>query len=502
MNKVNSTKKLWFCLSLLVVMAMTLSACGGAATPAPTQAPAPAAPATKAPVAAAPATEVPTAAPTTAAPTAEPTVAPTVDPSLPTPEPTAVVNAFGQCDRPLVLWHGLTGTDGAVFATLLEQFAKENPDVCLNSEGYPWDLFFQKYPTATAAGQPPDMVIFHAAEVQQMASQGLMTPLEDIMYADGTVKKADYNPTLIEQITADGKTMAVPFDNHGWMLWYNKELIKAAGLDPNKLPKNGKEFIEWAQKITTDVNGKHPLDAGFDKDNVQVWGMEFTWPRYTVPATLWQFGGGVLAPDNKTVILDSPESIAAIQYWHDMMYKYSVAPPAVPGKMWAGDLYKNDRLAFMWEGTWTKGFMNDNPDVWAKTGIDFVNSLAPDGKQAVKFDSHVMVIPAGVDEAGQAAAKKLMAWLAKNGAAWANSGQVPANIQVQGSLDAKTYPSVVVAAKQFGAIGRTDMASKYFIEIQTAYETAVGNALASADADVAKELKAGAEVIRGIVARP
>jgi hypothetical protein len=170
--------------------------------------------------------------------------------------------------------------------------------------------------------------------------------------------------------------------------------------------------------------------------------------------------------------------------------------------MWAGDLYKNDRLAFMWEGTWTKGFMNDNPDVWAKTGIDFVNSLAPDGKQAVKFDSHVMVIPAGVDEAGQAAAKKLMAWLAKNGAAWANSGQVPANIQVQGSLDAKTYPSVVVAAKQFGAIGRTDMASKYFIEIQTAYETAVGNALASADADVAKELKAGAEVIRGIVARP
>ena len=95
-----------------------------------------------------------------------------------------------------------------------------------------------------------------------------------------------------------------------------------------------------------------------------------------------------------------------------------------------------------------------------------------------------------------------MAWLAANGAAWANSGQVPANISVQESLDAETYPSVVMAAEQFNAIGRTDMASKYFLEIQTAYQTAIGNALASPDSDVAAELKAGAEAIRAIVARP
>ena len=483
MNKASSKKRIWLIQSLLVVLALVLSACGSAATPAEPSA----------------ATSAPQSSEATEAPAAS---EPTVDPNAPAPEPTPIVNAFGTCDDPLILWHGLTGTDGAVFATLLEQFAKENPDVCLQSEGIPWDTFFQKYPTATAAGSPPDMVIFHAAEVQQMASQGLMTPLEDLMYADGTVKKSDYNASLIEQITVDGQTMAVPFDNHGWMLWYNKSLITAAGLDPNALPKNGAEFIEWAQKLTTDVNGKHPTDAGFDKDNVQVWAHEFTWTRYTEPTTMWQFGGGVLAPDNKTVILDSPESIAAIQYWHDLMYKYYVAPPAVPGKMWAGDLYKNDRLVFMWEGTWTMGFMNDNPDVWAKTGVGFINSLAPDGKQAVKFDSHVMVVPAGVDEDGQAKAKKLMAWLASNGAAWAKSGQVPANIQVQQSLDEATYPSVVMAAKQFNEIGRTDMASKYFIEIQTAYETAIGNALASPDADVAAALKAGAEQIRTIVARP
>lgn len=427
---------------------------------------------------------------------------PTVDPNLPTPEPTPVVNAFGDCDDPLVLWHGLTGSDGAVFATMLEQFAAANPEVCVSSEGYPWDIFFQKYPTAVAAGTPPDMVIFHAAEVNQMASQGLMMPLEDLIFSDGTLDKADFNESVISAITYEGATMAVPFDNHGWLLWYNTALLEAAGLDPNNLPQNGDEFIEWAQMLTTDINGLHPTDAGFDKDNVDVWAMEFTWPRYTVPTTLWQFGGGVISEDGTEAILDSPESIAAIQFWHDMMYKYYVAPPAVPGKLWAGELYRNNRLVFMWEGTWTGGFMRDNPDIAAVTQTAFINSLAPDGNQAVKMDAHIMSVPTGVDEDGAAKAKVLMAYLAQNGAFWATSGQVPAVLTVQQEAEVQAIGSVAMAAAEFNAIGRTDTPHEAFIEIQTAYETAVGNALASPDASVEEALQAGDAQIQAILDRP
>ncbi|MCB9116833.1 MAG: hypothetical protein H6639_17970 [Caldilineaceae bacterium] len=50
------------------------------------------------------------------------------------------------------------------------------------------------------------------------------------------------------------------------------------------LPQNGTEFIDWAQKLTTDVNGKHPNEEGFDKDNVADLGhLDWTWPRFTVP---------------------------------------------------------------------------------------------------------------------------------------------------------------------------------------------------------------------------
>ncbi len=475
-------KKLFSIVSLLMVFALLLGACAPAA--APTAAPQePAAPQATEPPAAA-ATEEPVA---TAAP----------GESVDNP----ITNAFGECDDPLTLMSGLTGSDGVIFSQLLEQFAADNPDVCISHEMYVWDTFFQKYPTVVAAGTPPDMVIFHQTEVTQMASQGLMLPLDDF-FNDGTFSTDNFNTALIDGVSHEGKIMAVPFDNHGWLLWYNTELIEAAGLDPENLPANGEEFIEWAQKLTTDVNGLHPTDEGFDKDNVDVWAMEYTWPRYTIPSTLWQFGARVISEDGTTATLDSPEAIAAIQFWHDMMYKYYVAPPAIPGKMWAGDLYKNNRLVFMWEGTWTQGFMLDNPDVAAKTKTAFLNSLSPDGNQAVKFDAHIMSVPTGVDDDGIAKAKTLMAYLVQNGAFWSTSGQVPALVEVQSMEEVQSRPSVAMAAQQFNEIGGTDMSHKAFIEIQTAYEVAVGNALASATANVAEELQKGNEQIQAILDRP
>ena len=489
-------------LFLALVVVLLLSACAApAAPPAATQVPA-AKPAATEPPAPAPAATEPPAPAATETPAAAPTeVPPTVDPNLPTPEPTPVVNTFGNCAKPMRLWHGLTGSDGAVFAEMLQQYAKANPEACFESQGIPWDLFFQKYPTAVAAGTPPDMVIFHAAEVQQMAAEGLMQSMDD-WYTSSGMGKDQFNDVLIKQITADGKTMAVPFDNHGWLLWENTKVIKDAGLDPNNLPKNGKEFIDWAQKITTDKNGKHPNEAGFDKDNVSVWATYWTWPRYTVPAILWQFGGAVVSPDNKTATLSSPESVAAIQYVQDLMCKYYVMNPYQPGTPYGGDPYQANQIALWWEGTWTGGYMRDRPDVAAVTVPNFLNSYAPDGKQAVKFDSHIFSVPTGVDDAGKAQAYAMAKYLVANGAYWANSGQVPALKSVQALPEVQKIASVAKAAAEFNAIGRTDTSSSRFIEIQTAWEAAVGNALTACDADVAKSLADGNEAIQAILDRP
>jgi multiple sugar transport system substrate-binding protein len=424
------------------------------------------------------------------------------DAAAPTPEPTVAIGEYGSSDARVTVWHGLGGADGATFATMLEQYANENPEVSVRSETYDWNVFFQKFPTAVAAGTPPDWAIYHAAEVPQMASQGLMMPVDDIFFSTGDLPEDDFSPVLMEVISYEGAVMAVPFDNHGWVQFVNAKVIEDAGLDPMALPTNGAEFIDFALKVTTDTSGRHPDEDGFDIDNVAVWAIHPSWNRFTYPSTMWQFGGGTISEDQTTSLLDSEETMAAIQYWHDLMFEHRVAPEQVPGMVSSYDMYRTNSLAIMWDGTWSLNFFNDNPDIAPPTSYATgLISLAPDGNQATKMDSHIMSIPPGVSEEGMERARALIKWLSDNGKTWATSGQIPARLSVQQDPDVQAIWSVKAAADQFNAFGRTEVPHPAFIEIQTAWETAVGAAITNTT-PLEEALRSGSEQIQAILDRP
>ncbi|MEN9935072.1 MAG: hypothetical protein RLZZ387_1651 [Chloroflexota bacterium] len=450
----------------------------------------------------APAAEAPAAGGEAAAPTAAPAAeapAPTEVPAAPEApaEPTAAVAEFGTGEA-TVFWHGLGGADGATLVSMLETYSKDNGAV--RSETYAWDVFYQKLPTATVAGTPPDLACLHEWGILQFATQGVIQPVDDIFFGSGLIPKDDFNQDLINKITIDGKVYAIPFDNHGWGMYVNTKVISDAGLDPNNLPKNQAEFIEWAQKVTVDENGKHPNEDGFDQDRVKVWALHNSWQRFTMPSTFWQFGGDMIDAEGKKSLLDSEGTIAAVQIWHDLMYKYRVVPPAVPGQVGAYDMYKTNSLALMWDGSWSLNFFKDNPELEKVTYATRLNSLAPDGKQAAKFGSHMLVIPSGVSDAGLERAKKLITWLSNNGKTWATSGQIPARLSVQQDPEVQGIWSVKAYAEQFAAVGRTDNVHKSASEIQTAWEAAVSAALANTT-PVKDALTEGSKQIQAILDR-
>jgi ABC-type glycerol-3-phosphate transport system substrate-binding protein len=472
----------------LISAAATLAACGAPAAPAapaaekPAEKPAEPAAVEEKPAEPAPAEEKPAEEPAPAA------------------EPTAAVGEYGSGGTPTVIWHGLGGADGAVFATMLQTYAKDN-NTSIRSETYNWDVFFQKFPTAVAAGTPPDWTIFHAAEVPQMATQGVVIPLDDVFYKANSIGTDDFSPAVMSVLTHEGKVMAVPFDNHGWSCYVNTKVIKNAGLDPEKLPANGQEFIDWALKIVVDEAGKHPNEDGFNPDKTKVWALDFSWPRFTMPSTWFQFQGGKAGQfEDKTAKLNSEKSVAAVQYWHDLMYKYKVVRPALPGLPWSGDLMKTDAMALWWDGTWSLGFFKDNPELEAVTKAVPLNSLAPDGFGAQKIDSHIMAIPTGAKDDQIERAVKLMAWLSNNGKTWATSGQIPARLSVQKDPDVQAIWSVKAAAEAFNKQGFTEAAHPAFIELQTAWETAVGAALSNTE-PLKEALDKGNDAIQAILDR-
>ncbi len=291
--------------------------------------------------------------------------------------------------------------------------------------------------------------------------------------------KDDFNPAMIEAISVDGKTQAVPFDSHGWINWVNTKVIEDAGLDPEALPANGTEFIEWAKKITVDEAGKHPDEDGFNPDAIKVLATHSSWQRFTLPSTIWQFGGGIFSDDGKTSLLNDPKTIAAVQYWTDLIFTHHVAPPATPGQTSPPDLFKSNSIALMWDGTWILNFFKDNPDAAEVMKPMNINSLAPDGKQAVRFDSHMMVIPTGVEGEALQDAKDLIVWLSDNGETWATSGQVPARASVvRQAVGAGDSVGEVVASSEFAEFGRPGQTHTAINEIVVAYEAAFSAALA------------------------
>jgi multiple sugar transport system substrate-binding protein len=439
-----------------------------------------------------------------AAPTAPPTAKPAAPAAPaaggPTPVPTPDVAQIGQGSKTVIFWHGLGGADGKTMQEMLAHYSTAKGDTAVRSETYDWNVFYQKLPTSVVAKSPPDMAIMHDWGIRQFASQGIIQPADDIFFSNGLVDKKDFNQSLINTITVDGKTMAVPFDNHGWGLYYNTKLISDAGLDPNTLPKNGDEFLKWAYKLTTDENGKHPDESGFNPDKVKVWAIHPGWIRFTQPSTFWMFGGGIISEDGKKSMLDSEQTLAAAQYWWDLMYKHHVAPPAVPNATSANDLMKTNSLAFEWDGSWNLNFFNDNPDIAKNVKAARLNSLAQDGKQVAKMASHMLVVPSGVQGDGLTRAKDLIKWLSDNGKTWANSGQVPARLSVQQDPAVQEIWSVKAFAEEFKSIGKTDVPHVAASEIQTTWEDAVSGALANTQ-PVKEALSQGSKALQAILDR-
>lgn len=418
----------------------------------------------------------------------------------PSPEPTVAVANIGQGTNRIVFWHGLGGADGKTMQSMLTQYAGEQSNTTVQSETYDWNVFYQKFPTAIAAQRPPDMALMHEWAIRQFAAQGLLQPVDDLFFNAGIVPRNDFNPALMETISVDGKVMGIPLDTHGWGLFYNTKLIQDAGLDPNTLPKNGDEFVQWALKITTDENGKHPDEDGFDANKVKVWAIHNSWQRFTMPSTLWQFGGGVLDDAATKSILDTEQSIAAVQYWVDLMYEHRVCAAADLGAATSNDLYKTNSLAMMWNGSWNLNFFKDNPELEQVTRAAFLNSLAPDGRQATKFGSSMLVIPEGVKEDGIERARNLIAWLSDNGKLWAASGQVPARLSVQTTPEVQDNWSVKVFAEQFSKIGKTEVPHAAITEIVNAYETAISAALSNTT-PTKEALMQGSKSVQAILER-
>ena len=182
--------------------------------------------------------------------------------------------------------------------------------VTLELEGQAYADTFQSLLTRAAAQDGPDIAMVQIDWLPQLNALGCLADLSDYISQEA---KDDCNPGVIDSFTVDGKLIAFPFFIQPICLFYNKDLLAAAGIaEP---PKTRAELLEDCEKIAalgTDANGNKIYGIGIQNSNT-----EYQEGTKFLPM-LWMNGGDVTDASGK-VVLNSQENI---QTYKDLQHMY------------------------------------------------------------------------------------------------------------------------------------------------------------------------------------
>ncbi|WEZ82444.1 sugar ABC transporter substrate-binding protein [Rhizobium sp. 32-5/1] len=134
--------------------------------------------------------------------------------------------------------------------TLVADFNKLNTGIKVEYRQIQFDDVVSEAMRAYSTGQAPDIIAIDNPEHALFASRGAFLDLTDMIAKSSEIKTANYFPGPLASTMWDGKNYGVPKATNTIALYYNKDMFKAKGLDPNKPPQTWDELLDAARKLT------------------------------------------------------------------------------------------------------------------------------------------------------------------------------------------------------------------------------------------------------------
>jgi sn-glycerol 3-phosphate transport system substrate-binding protein len=208
---------------------------------------------------------------------------------------------------------------------LVEEFEREHPAITVRPiyTGTYKDSV-AKALTAHRSGNPPDLAVLFAVDMYTLIDADAIVPFDELVSGDrsGPAWLESFYPALMANSRAAGKTWGIPFQRSTILLYWNKQMFREAGLDPDRPPRNWAEMAQFAQRLTRrDEQGA-----------VTRWGVQI--PSSGFPYWLFQGlatgnGAALMNSTGTQTYFDRPDVIEALQYWVDLARVQRVHPPGV-----------------------------------------------------------------------------------------------------------------------------------------------------------------------------
>ena len=147
------------------------------------------------------------------------------------------------------MWDYLSGeTANDSINAAIAEFEKANPDIKVKRTTFAFADLSKSILQGSVGGQVPDVAVVDVVDNQNFASLGMLKDLSN----DG-INKSDFFDGPWSSVVYEGKTYGIPLNSNNLALYYNKQMLKDAGVE---VPTDWASLKDAAKKTTKgDVKG-------------------------------------------------------------------------------------------------------------------------------------------------------------------------------------------------------------------------------------------------------
>ena len=148
--------------------------------------------------------------------------------------------------------------DQALWQSLADLVTVEYPNIKVTPQISGWTDYWTRLPVLASSGQIGDIVAMQSMRMPSFYS--ILEPLGD-HFKTASFDVSVFEPSIVGGLSHDGAVYALPYDVGPWLVFYNRDKFKAAGLAEPAMDWTFADFKAAADKLTTDGNFGYATQA-------------------------------------------------------------------------------------------------------------------------------------------------------------------------------------------------------------------------------------------------
>jgi multiple sugar transport system substrate-binding protein len=203
----------------------------------------------------------------------------------------------------LTIHYPMPGFFKDVMDTISKKFMEENPDIKIQfaAPSATYEDGIQLILRQAGTSEMPDITFIGLNRLRMLNERNVAVDMTPLVQKEGNMAEQGFSDTILKLAQVKGKQVGLAFATSNPIMYYNADLVKAAGGNPDTPPKTWDEVIALAGKIKALGNG--------------VDGMDFRWQGddWMFSALLFGAGGKMLSDDEQKVTFNGPEGQKAVE---------------------------------------------------------------------------------------------------------------------------------------------------------------------------------------------